>query len=116
MRLDTSFCYIADGDGLEAISADMVSSHAPYQFCTLDSGVQVSWYQHLKDVPKGQPPHFIEKHLFLLLIWFSSLTIHMQATLILLLMNSLMLYQCINFRLETHHFHSVVSPSIPWEG
>lgn len=38
---------------LEATTADMVSSCVPYKSCTLDSGVQVAWYQHLKDVPKG---------------------------------------------------------------
>ena len=37
---------------LEATTADMVSSCVPYKSCTLDSGVQVAWYQHLKDVPK----------------------------------------------------------------
>lgn len=38
---------------LEATTADVVSSCAPYKSCTLDSGVQVAWYQYLKDVPKG---------------------------------------------------------------
>lgn len=37
---------------LEATTADVVSSCVPYKSCTLDSGVQVAWYQHLKDVPK----------------------------------------------------------------
>ena len=38
---------------LDTTTAKAVSSCIPYKSCTLDSGVQVAWYQHLKDVPKG---------------------------------------------------------------
>ena len=30
---------------------------APYKTCTLDSGVPVSWYQRLEDVPHCRPPY-----------------------------------------------------------